>query len=154
MGVGKPVKGAVNCGAAAVVDVAGSATAADVTGVAVVGGAVPLGGAAVVGGVTFGADVAVGTGATSVVSGTLMGEHAASSSAVSHVAQISGRRVLLAAIQVRRRLLTAPWRPSANGSRTCSKGLLLDMRSRATAAIRPNVHHTGRLSREGGTLPT
>ena len=41
----------------------------------------------------------------------------------------------------------------ANGSRTRSKGLLLDMCSRATAAIRPNIHHTGRLSREGGTLP-
>ncbi|WP_419916028.1 hypothetical protein [Candidatus Poriferisodalis sp.] len=156
VGVGKPVKGAVNCGAAAVVAVAGSVTATDVTGAAVVGGAVPTGGAAVVGGVTFGADVAVGAGSTSVVSGgTVMDEQADSNiSTASHVAQISGRRVLLAAILVRRHLLTAPWRPSANGSRTCSKGLLLDIRSRATAAIRPNIHHTGRLSREGGTLPT
>ena len=156
VGVGKPVKGAVNCGAAVVVAVAGSLTATEVTGVAVVGGVVPTVGAAVVGGVTVVAGVAAGAGSTSVVSGgTVMDEHAASSiSATSRVAQLSSRRVLPAEAPVRRHAPIAPWRPSSNGSRMCSKGLLLDMCSRATTAIRPNIHHTGRLSREGGTLPT
>ncbi|WP_420609778.1 hypothetical protein [Candidatus Poriferisodalis sp.] len=91
VGVGKPVNGAVNCGAATVVDVAGSVTGTEVTGAAVVEGAVPTGGAAVVGGVTAVVGVAVGADSTSVVSGgTVMDEHAASSiSAASQVAQLS-----------------------------------------------------------------
>ncbi len=136
------------------VEVAGSALVTDVTGALVVAGAVLVGDAMLVGGTVDTVDVD-GTGSTSIVSGgTVIDEHAASNiSAASHVVQLRARRVVPMETRVLRPVPTASGQHSAHGSRTRSKGLLLGMCSRATAAIRPSIHHTGRLSREGGTLP-
>lgn len=152
MGVGKPVNGAVNCGAAVVVGAADSVTAAGVTGALVVAGAALADGATVAC-VTVGAVDVVGTVSATVVDGTVIDEHAASNiRTASHIAQQRRRRLMTAEMGALRHVPTAPKLHSASGSRTCSKGLLLDICSRATGAIRPNIHHTGRLSREGGTL--
>ena len=136
------------------VEVAGSASVTDVTGALVVAGAVLAGVAMLVCGTVDTVDVD-GTGSTSIVSGgTVIDEHAASNiNAANHVVQLRARRVVPVKTRVLRPVPTANGQHSAHGSRTRSKGLLLDMCSRATAAIRPNIHHTGRLSRQGGTLP-
>ena len=109
-------------------------------------------------------DAVAGVGSGSAVSSTLTCEHAASiTKAPSPGAHLRRQFLLLSGAQrlslIGTALVALPCAPTAsrrsvaNGSRTCSKDLLLDICSRATAAIRPNIHHTGRLSREGGTLP-
>ena len=145
---------------------AGSVVTAVVAGAWVVTAAASGGAATVLVGATSTSvvDAAVGAGSGSIVSGTLICEHAASISMAPSQGAHVGSRLLLpraaprvslisAALAVLPCAPTAPWRSAANGSRTCSKDLLLNICSRATAAIRPNIHHTGRLSREGGTLP-
>ncbi|WP_420435671.1 hypothetical protein [Candidatus Poriferisodalis sp.] len=124
------------------VEVAGSALVTDVTGALVVAGAVLAGVAMLVCGTVDTVDVD-GTGSTSIVSGgTVIDEHAASNiSAASHVVQLRARRVAPVETRVLRPVPTVGGQHSAHGSRTRSKGLLLDMGSRAIAITPPAAEY-------------